>query len=90
MLAVCKEAAARRQSKEWIIPRSGAKKRAMKKQTPVTQAVSPVRPPSRIPVADSMKTVKGLVPMSEPTTMPIPAALTSFRIHTLYRITSMP
>ena len=54
-------------------PSRGAKKSAMKKQEPGIQAVSPVRPPSLIPVADSMKTVRGLVHIREPTTLPPPS-----------------
>jgi hypothetical protein len=44
----------------------GAKKIAIKKQTPVVIAVSPVRPPSVIPAPDSMKHVTGEQPKREP------------------------
>ena len=47
----------------------GAKKMQMKNMMPVTMAVMPVRPPSAIPVADSMKAVTGEVPISAPIEM---------------------
>jgi hypothetical protein len=47
----------------------GAKKIAIKKQTPVVTAVSPVFPPSAIPAADSINAVTGDVPRSEPIEM---------------------
>ena len=37
----------------------GAKKSDMRKHIPLTQAVSPVLPPSNTPALDSMKTVTG-------------------------------
>ena len=48
----------------------GAKKIEMKKQTPVTIAVSPVLPPSAIPAPDSMKAVTGERPKREPIEIP--------------------
>jgi hypothetical protein len=47
----------------------GAKKREIRKQTPVVIAVRPVRPPSVIPAPDSMKAVTGEQPKSEPIEM---------------------
>lgn len=49
----------------------GAKKSEMKKRNATQSAVRPVRPPSRIPVADSTKVVTGDVPRHEPTTMAV-------------------
>jgi hypothetical protein len=47
----------------------GAKKREIKKQTPVVIAVRPVRPPSVMPAPDSMKAVDGETPRREPIEM---------------------
>jgi len=47
----------------------GAKKMEMRKQMPVTMAVSPVRPPSAIPAPLSTKAVTGEHPSSEPMEM---------------------
>lgn len=44
----------------------GAKKTDTTKQSPVTTAVRPVRPPSAIPAPLSMKAVTGLEPKSAP------------------------
>lgn len=49
-----------------IDAKMGAKKREMKKQMPVTMAVSPVLPPSEIPAPDSMNAVTGEVPSNDP------------------------
>ena len=46
---------------------------ATKNHKPVVMAVIPVRPPSRIPVADSMNTVTGEVPISDPATIATPS-----------------
>ena len=56
----------------------GAKKMETKNMMPVTIAVIPVRPPSAIPVADSMNAVTGDVPMSAP--MEIENASTQYAI----------
>lgn len=47
----------------------GAKKMDSRKQSPVTTAVSPVRPPSAMPAPLSTKTVTGEQPTSEPMEM---------------------
>ena len=52
-----------------IDAKMGAKNTEMKNMMPVMIAVIPVRPPSAIPVADSMKAVTGDVPMSAPMEM---------------------
>ncbi len=44
----------------------GAKKMEIRKQMPVTIAVSPVRPPSAIPAPLSIKAVTGEQPSTEP------------------------
>lgn len=48
----------------------GAKNREIKKQSPVTQAVIPVAPPSEIPAPDSMNAVTGGEPKREPIVIP--------------------
>ena len=53
-----------------ILAKMGAKKREMKKQRPVTQAVIPVAPPSEIPAPDSMNAVTGGEPKRDPMVMP--------------------
>ena len=45
----------------------------MKKRKVVVRAAMPVRAPSRMPVAESIYAVTGLVPMAEPTMMPMPS-----------------
>lgn len=47
----------------------GAKKREIKKQSPVVMAVRPVFPPSAIPAPDSMNAVTGETPKSAPMLM---------------------
>jgi len=47
----------------------GAKKMDIKKQSPVTTAVSPVRPPSAIPAPLSTNAVTGEQPSREPMEM---------------------
>lgn len=47
----------------------GAKKTEIRKQTPVTMAVSPVLPPSAIPAPLSTNAVTGEHPRSEPMDM---------------------
>jgi hypothetical protein len=44
----------------------GVKNSEMKKQNAVDSAVSPVRPPSLMPAADSRQTVSGAQPRREP------------------------
>jgi hypothetical protein len=48
---------------------TGVKKSATKNQAATQTAVRPVRPPSRIPEADSMKAAMGEVPMRLPKTL---------------------
>ena len=49
-----------------IEARMGAKKSESRKQRETTTAVRPVRPPSRMPGADSMYVVTGEVPHTAP------------------------
>ncbi len=51
-------------------PKSGARKTEAKKRRPTTTAVRPVRPPSRMPAADSTCTMMGLQPAMAATTVP--------------------
>ena len=53
-------------AQEGMDAKMGAKKTEMKNMKPVVIAVMPVRPPSAMPVADSMNAVTGDVPMSAP------------------------
>lgn len=50
--------------------KSGARKTERKKSTPMVTAVRPVRPPSRMPVADSMWMITGEQPAMAATTVP--------------------
>jgi hypothetical protein len=50
--------------------KSGARKTERKKSTPMVTAVRPVRPPSRMPVADSMWMMTGEQPAMAATTVP--------------------
>ena len=50
---------------------NGVKKNAKKKYAATVNAVIPVRPPSRIPVDDSINAVTGDVPKSDPTTIDV-------------------
>lgn len=52
-----------------MLAKIGAKKMDTKKHSPVTIAVSPVRPPSAIPAPLSMKAVTGEHPSSDPMLM---------------------
>ena len=61
------------------LPSSGEKKRATKKKNATVRAVRPVRPPSRMPEADSMKHVTGEVPRSAPTTLDTPSTLNAIQ-----------
>jgi hypothetical protein len=56
-----------------IEAKTGAKKMAIRKQTPVVIAVKPVRPPSAIPAPLSIKAVTGEQPSSEPTEIERPS-----------------
>ena len=51
----------------------GAKNMVMNMQKHTVRAVRPVRPPSLMPVALSMKAVQGEVPRQAPTEMEIPS-----------------
>lgn len=50
--------------------KSGARKTEAKKRSPTVTAVRPVRPPSRMPAADSTCTMMGLHPAMAATTVP--------------------
>lgn len=52
---------------------TGVKKSATKNQRETQMAVRPVRPPSRMPEADSMKAAIGEVPMRLPSTLLMPS-----------------
>ncbi len=58
---------------KWGAPRMGENHMETKNHKPVVMAVIPVRPPSRIPVADSMNTVTGDVPINDPATIATPS-----------------
>ena len=56
-----------------IDAKMGEKKTEIKNAMPVVIAVRPVFPPSLIPVALSMYTVTGLIPMRDPITIEVPS-----------------
>lgn len=62
-------------SSQAIPPRIGVKNSATKKKKATVRAVRPVRPPSLMPDALSMKAVTGDVPNNEPTTLASPSTL---------------